>query len=192
MADDSLPQGEVVGIIIGAVALFSLISFIPMALMWYHRRRDTSRRASETAVLTSSMQQVSVQQWLEEHNSPGDPANYSQDMCLSQIALLLAARGNDIVWGTPRLGKAPICLSSLSSSAYLSSPESVHLPHNSRHQSPVPPDETLIPDSGNENRIIVLSHCHHAFHSTCLTSWFEYRHYKCPICQASYSPSDSV
>ncbi|KAJ5623024.1 hypothetical protein N7490_011629 [Penicillium lividum] len=166
MADNSLPQGEVVGIIIGAVALFSLISFVPMALMWYHRRRDISRRASETAVLTSSMQQVSVQQWLEEHNTPGDPANYGQDI--------------------------PICLSSLSSSAYLSSPESVHLPHSSRHQSPVRPDETLIHDSGNENRIIVLNHCHHAFHSTCLTSWFEYRHYKCPICQASYSPSDSV
>jgi hypothetical protein len=30
MADDNLPRGEVVGIIIGAVALFSLISFFPM------------------------------------------------------------------------------------------------------------------------------------------------------------------
>lgn len=30
MADDNMPRGEVVGIIIGAVALFSLISLIPV------------------------------------------------------------------------------------------------------------------------------------------------------------------
>ncbi|KAJ5657573.1 uncharacterized protein N7484_001222 [Penicillium longicatenatum] len=160
MADDDLPRGEVVGIIIGAVALFSLISFFPMVLMWQHRRRDASRRASETANLTSSMQQVSVTRWIEEQNEPSENARYAQDMC-------------------------PICLSSLSSPAYLSSPEPAHLPG-------IRSDDASIPDTENEKSIIVLNRCHHAFHSSCLTSWFEYRHYKCPICQASYSPVESV
>ncbi|KAJ5557014.1 hypothetical protein N7494_000929 [Penicillium frequentans] len=167
MVDDNLPRGEVIGIIIGAVALFSLISLFPIAIMWQHRRRDASRRASETANLTSSMQQVSVTRWVEEQNEPSESTRYAQDMC-------------------------PICLSSLSSAAYLSSPESVHLSGSPRHHSPVRSDDRSIPDIGNDNSIIVLNRCHHAFHSTCLTSWFEYRHYKCPICQASYSPVDTV
>lgn len=30
MADDALPKGELIGIVIGAVVLFSLISTVPM------------------------------------------------------------------------------------------------------------------------------------------------------------------
>lgn len=48
--------------------------------MWQHRRRDASRRASETANLTSSMQQVSVTRWVEEQNEPSDTTRYAQDM----------------------------------------------------------------------------------------------------------------
>ncbi|KAJ5100549.1 hypothetical protein N7456_006601 [Penicillium angulare] len=80
MAEESMPRGEIVGIVIGAVALFSLISFLPMAIMWQHRRRAASRRASEILHLTSSMEQVSVERWLEQQNVPGDTALYCQDM----------------------------------------------------------------------------------------------------------------
>ncbi|KAJ5919090.1 hypothetical protein N7466_010033 [Penicillium verhagenii] len=80
MPEDTLPRGEVIGIIIGALALFSLISLFPIALMWQHRRRDASRRASQTAILTSSMQEVSVDRWLNEQNDPSDIAHYDQDM----------------------------------------------------------------------------------------------------------------
>lgn len=30
MIDEALPQGEVIGIVIGAIVLFSIISFVPM------------------------------------------------------------------------------------------------------------------------------------------------------------------
>lgn len=48
--------------------------------MWHHRRHAATRRASETLNLTSSMQQVSVERWLEEQNIPGDAAHYAQDI----------------------------------------------------------------------------------------------------------------
>ncbi|KAJ5263406.1 hypothetical protein N7478_011011 [Penicillium angulare] len=80
MVEESMPRGEIVGIVIGAVALFSLISFLPMAIMWQHRRRAASRHASESLHLTSSMEQVSVERWLEQQNVPGDTALYCQDM----------------------------------------------------------------------------------------------------------------
>lgn len=37
---------------------------------------------------------------------------------------------------------------------------------------------------------MVLSGCNHAFHSSCLESWFEYERDKCPMCQAPYFPAD--
>ncbi|KAJ5737088.1 uncharacterized protein N7483_002213 [Penicillium malachiteum] len=169
MADDSLLPGEVIGIIIGAVALFSIISVVPMLIMWIHRRhaptrRAPARRTSETLNLTSSMQQVSVDRWLAEQNTPSDASHYAQDTCA-------------------------ICLSPLSSSPYLSTLELAHLPDTPPSK---PNDEKHRHDPLGENCIIVLNRCHHAFHLSCLTSWFEYRRYKCPICQASYSPDETM
>ncbi|KAJ5722239.1 hypothetical protein N7488_000274 [Penicillium malachiteum] len=136
--------------------------------MWLHRRRAPARRASETVNLTSSMQQVSVDRWLEEQNTPNDTSHYAQDTCA-------------------------ICLSSLSSSPYLSTPELAHLADTPpRKPNADNDDEKRGHDPMRENCIIVLNRCHHAFHLTCLTSWFEYRRYKCPICQASYSPDETM
>ena len=36
--------------------------------------------------------------------------------------------------------------------------------------------------------IRILNRCNHAFHASCLASWFQYGQFRCPICQASYSP----
>ncbi|KAJ6021179.1 hypothetical protein N7540_006683 [Penicillium herquei] len=210
MAEDSLPPGEVIGIIIGAVALFCIISVIPILgynilrygetlekaveansslrdvrlIMWIHQRhaparRASARRASDTLNLTSSMQQVSVDRWLEEQNTPSDASHYAQDTWYVPLASSLS------LIPAPRA----ICLSALSSSPYLSMPELAHLPDTPPSK---PNDEKHAHDPLSENCIIVLNRCHHAFHLTCLTSWFAYRRYKCPICQASYSPDETM
>jgi len=89
---------------------------------------------------------------------------------------------------------SPICLSSMSSSSYLANPKPAHLagqrgPPPSRSDGSCSCGAT---DYRRDSGIIVLNRCHHAFHLACLTSWFEYRRYRCPICQASYSPTKAA
>ncbi|KAJ5895944.1 uncharacterized protein N7473_005343 [Penicillium subrubescens] len=164
MTGETLPQGEVIGIVIGAIVLFSIISIVPIMIMWYHRRRAAARTTNEIHDLTLSMQQPSVEQWLEGQNSPRDIEH-------------------------------PICLSSLSSSPYLVLPEPARLPHGQRKASDSRSGEssyTEAKDCRQDSGILVLNRCHHPFHTACIASWFEYRHYRCPICQASYSPADTA
>ncbi|KAJ5127703.1 hypothetical protein N7448_008482 [Penicillium atrosanguineum] len=137
MNDDPLPQGEVIGIVIGAIVLFSIISIVPM--------------------------------WLAEQHIESDPEQYAQDTC-------------------------PICLSSLLSNPYLTNPEPTHLA-GQRGRSPAHSNGSCscgATDSRRDSGILVLNRCHHAFHLACLTSWFEYRRYRCPICQESYSPAKAA
>ncbi|KAJ5475771.1 hypothetical protein N7475_001500 [Penicillium sp. IBT 31633x] len=177
MAYDSMPREEIIGVVIGAVALFSLISMIPIMIMWYHRRR-AAMRATQPQTLPPVYQvplqnvlgqPISVDRWLEEQNVPANAQHYSQDTC-------------------------PICLSALSSSPYLNCPDPSALAHGQ-------PTSTTRPDrrctcgaqhSPPDSEVLVLNRCNHAFHLACLKSWFEYRRYKCPICQASYSPEDEA
>ncbi|KAJ5203851.1 uncharacterized protein N7498_004730 [Penicillium cinerascens] len=168
MAED-LPQGEIIGIVIGAIVLFSIISIVPIVIMWHHRRRAANRSASGTHNRTISMREPSVERWLAEQNPNSDPEQYAQDIC-------------------------PICLSSLSSSPYLADPEPVHLA-GQPGLSPARSEDSCscgARDARRDSGILVLNRCHHAFHFSCLTSWFEYRRYQCPICQASYSPAKAV
>ncbi|KAK4866581.1 hypothetical protein LT330_008134 [Penicillium expansum] len=180
MADDSMPREEIIGVVIGAVALFTLISMIPVMIMWHHRRRTAMRAMAETRVLPPVYQvqlqnvlgqPVSVDRWLEEQNVPANAQQYGQDTC-------------------------PICLSALSSSPYLACPDPAVLSHGQHNRNP-----TTRPDprcscgahhSPPDSKILVLNRCKHAFHLDCLKSWFEYRRYKCPICQASYSPEEET
>lgn len=46
------------------------------------------------------------------------------------------------------------------------------------------------PDDLHDEQITVLSGCKHAFHESCLASWFEYQQNKCPMCQTPYFPAD--
>ncbi|CEJ59576.1 hypothetical protein PMG11_08195 [Penicillium brasilianum] len=170
MTGENLPQGEVIGIVIGAIVLFSVISIVPIIIMWYHRRHAAARNANEVHDLTSPMHQTSVEHWLEEQNTPRDIEQYSHEIC-------------------------PICLSSLSSSPYLVCPEPARLPRGQRkppgcRSAEIPHSE--VKDPRRNIGILVLNRCHHAFHTACLASWFEYRRYRCPICQASYSPTDTA
>ncbi|OKP13514.1 hypothetical protein PENSUB_705 [Penicillium subrubescens] len=80
MTGETLPQGEVIGIVIGAIVLFSIISIVPIMIMWYHRRRAAARTTNEIHDLTLSMQQPSVEQWLEGQNSPRDIEQYSREI----------------------------------------------------------------------------------------------------------------
>lgn len=89
---------------------------------------------------------------------------------------------------------SPICLSSLLSNPYITDPEPAHLA-GQRGPSPVRSDGSDsfgASCSRRDSGILVLSRCHHAFHLACLTSWFEYRRYRCPICQESYSPAKAA
>ncbi|KAJ5166309.1 uncharacterized protein N7482_005090 [Penicillium canariense] len=79
MAGDNLPQGEVIGIVIGAIVLFGIISIVPIIIMFLHRRRAANRAANETHNRTSPMQQTCVEQWLEEQNVSSDIERYAHD-----------------------------------------------------------------------------------------------------------------
>lgn len=86
-----------------------------------------------------------------------------------------------------------ICLCALSSPVYPTYPHTAILARSQRNQSPIRADDPharVALDPGHET--IVLNRCKHAFHLACLKSWFEYRRYKCPICQASYSPEEEA
>ncbi|KAJ5368123.1 uncharacterized protein N7496_007883 [Penicillium cataractarum] len=79
MTGETLPQGEVIGIVIGAIVLFSIISIVPIMIMWYHRRHAAARTTNEVHDLTSPMHQASVEQWLEEQNTPRDIQRYTHE-----------------------------------------------------------------------------------------------------------------
>ncbi|KAI2712044.1 hypothetical protein CBS147332_5680 [Penicillium roqueforti] len=88
MADDSMPREEILGVVIGAVALFSLISMIPVMIMRHHRRRAAIRAMAAARVLPPVYQvqlqnvlgqPVSVDRWLEEQNVPANAQQYGQD-----------------------------------------------------------------------------------------------------------------
>ncbi|GIK06370.1 hypothetical protein Aspvir_002018 [Aspergillus viridinutans] len=61
-------NGEIAGVVAGAVAIFVAISGIPIIIMWRHRRKEAARRARELAALREygCMRQVGVERWLEE------------------------------------------------------------------------------------------------------------------------------
>ncbi|KAJ5109938.1 hypothetical protein N7532_002583 [Penicillium argentinense] len=84
LEDDALPQGEVIGIVIGAIALFSIISVLPILLVWHRRRRNaasTTHITNNNLALNPSMEQVSVERWLEEQNATSDVELYAHDTC---------------------------------------------------------------------------------------------------------------
>ncbi|KAJ5822648.1 hypothetical protein N7447_004988 [Penicillium robsamsonii] len=179
MADNSMPREEIIGVVIGAVALFSLISMIPVMIMWHHRRRAAMGAMAQTTVLPPVYQvqlqnvlgqPVSVDRWLEEQNVPTSAQQYGQDTC-------------------------PICLSALSSSPYLACPDPSVLARDQHHNPTTRPDPRCSCGARHcppGSEVLVLNRCKHAFHLDCLKSWFEYRRYKCPICQASYSPEEEA
>ncbi|KAJ5545538.1 hypothetical protein N7535_006076 [Penicillium sp. DV-2018c] len=190
MAEDSMPREEIIGVVIGAVVLFSLISMIPLLIMWYHRRRTI--RAAHIQIVPAVHQvplqnvlgePISVDRWLEEQNIPTNAQQYGQDTCYLyhiQIPVPLIK----ISWPCGSM-IYPICLSALSSSPYPSCPDPAVLAH---HQHP----GKCGAHRPHESEILVLNRCKHAFHLACLRSWFEYRRYKCPVCQASYSPDEEA
>ncbi|KAJ5757331.1 uncharacterized protein N7511_006025 [Penicillium nucicola] len=180
--EESMPRGEIIGVVIGGVVIFALISMIPLAIIWCRRRvnREASLNRNEWRLGNQQTQQlplqdvlghpVSVDRWLEEQNVPTNIQQYGQDTC--SICL---------------------CALSLSSPIYPTSPHPAILARGRRPNSPIEvedPHARAALDPGHEP--IVLNRCKHAFHLACLRSWFEYRRYKCPICQASYSPEEEA
>ncbi|PYI10725.1 hypothetical protein BO78DRAFT_181435 [Aspergillus sclerotiicarbonarius CBS 121057] len=131
--------------------------------MWHHRRRTIARRDSELRNLTQggTMRQVSVERWLEEQtHADHSDRQYAQESC-------------------------PICLSGLVPSQ-ASSQETLPFPETA-HIASSPHNEPDLHDTIEGRNILVLSRCHHVFHASCLTAWFQDHQHKCPICQTAYS-----
>ncbi|KAJ5484876.1 hypothetical protein N7539_004864, partial [Penicillium diatomitis] len=256
MTGEIIPGRELVGIIIGAVVLFSLISIVPILIMWHHRRRQASRAGGGVEAPDESP----IEQWIEGQNAGSDVAQQSQALCWDFwgtrydvmrgspkarwwtvcptaprqrsgcLGTALGASGHEQPppvlatpiqsWQHPSIGKgptldhmainfgvswkkligfsSPICLSSLSSTSGLLSPEPARLPHNHRKPSDSSGSTAfsradLDTEKGGrrDSAVVVLNRCHHVFHKACLASWFEYRRYRCPICQTSYSPGQA-
>lgn len=93
-----------------------------------------------------------------------------------------------------------ICLSALMSSSYLALPDPVHIQSDGRNRSPTRSYNSASPSHSEvslgsprgDSGILVLNKCKHAFHFACINSWFNYRCYKCPLCQTSYAPPELV
>ncbi|KAE8382030.1 hypothetical protein BDV26DRAFT_288789 [Aspergillus bertholletiae] len=187
MAGDP-PGSEIVGVVVGAVLLFGAISLVPILIMWHYRRRAAARRASEMHLLqvNGCIRQVTVERWLDElTRSQNGEQQYAQETCAICLATLAAPSSSQDTLPSP--------------------PEPAWCHPHSRSTTALHRHGTLTPDadppplldSGRMRHrygdgdcgVIVLNQCHHAFHASCLASWFAYGQYKCPICQTAYSPT---
>ncbi|RMZ47712.1 hypothetical protein AFCA_000547 [Aspergillus flavus] len=192
MAGDP-PGSEIAGVVVGAVLLFGAISLVPMLIMWHHRRRAAARRAAEVHLLqvNGCMRQVTVERWLEElsRSENGEQQqrqrHYAQETCsICLSTLVVPSSSQDTLPSSPE----PACI----------------LPHY-RSTTALHSHDTLTPDADppllesdrmryryrdGDRSVLVLNQCNHAFHASCLASWFAYGQYKCPICQTVYSPTD--
>ncbi|KAK9647275.1 hypothetical protein HCH54_005987 [Aspergillus fumigatus] len=142
--------------------------------MWRHRRNEAARTARELAALREygCMRQVGVERWLEEQHS--------------DIAACSRSNNNNNVHDFGRYAQEPcaICLSTL----LPSSPSRSSLPFSDPDRYPQgTSDLRPTPEAAS---LLILSRCGHAFHHSCLASWWEYRPYRCPVCQASYAPEE--
>ncbi|RMJ22511.1 hypothetical protein PHISP_06625 [Aspergillus sp. HF37] len=208
------PQPQTVGVIIGAVFLFGTISLIPMypsllklwlnmncladmypvrVIMWYNRRfprhppPEPGRPPRSVELRSLSVhgfvRHVSVEQWLREKDE-GQGQGHSEGPG-QQRPSSAEHDAHDI---------CPICLSPLvhTAVANMSYPEPALISLH-RRPSGEPSVETGHCHSNEcpgHDRILVLSRCNHSFHPACLAAWFEYRRYKCPMCQAPYFPEE--
>ncbi|GAB1200635.1 hypothetical protein APSETT444_010009 [Aspergillus pseudonomiae] len=118
--------------------------------------------------------------------------------------------GAVLLFGAISLVPISICLSTLvvpssSQDTLPSSPEPACILPPSRSTTALHRHDTLTPDADpplvesdrtryryrdGDRSVLVLNQCNHAFHASCLASWFAYGRYKCPICQTEYSPTD--
>ncbi|GFF73805.1 hypothetical protein IFM61392_09126 [Aspergillus lentulus] len=141
--------------------------------MWRHRRKEAARRARELAALRESgcMRQVGVERWLEEQRS--------------DIVACSRSNNNKNVHDFGRYAQEPcaVCLSTL----LPSSPSQSSLPCSDPERYPQGTSDLGPPA---EASLLVLNRCGHAFHCSCLASWWEYRPYRCPVCQTSYAPEE--
>ncbi|KAB8260867.1 hypothetical protein BDV32DRAFT_122283 [Aspergillus pseudonomiae] len=191
MADDP-PGAGIAGVVVGAVLLFGAISLVPILIMWHHRRRAAARRASEVRLLqvNGCMRQVTVERWLEElarseNGEPQHQRHYAQETCsICLSTLVVPSSSQDTLPSSPE----PACILPPSRST-----TALHR-HDTLTPDADPPllesDRTRYRYRDGDRSVLVLNQCNHAFHASCLASWFAYGRYKCPICQTEYSPTD--
>lgn len=187
--DDQPPNPEMIGVIVGAILLFAVISLIPILVMWYQKRNSASRRSSELRQLNTDgfVRHISVEQWLG--SQPRNAEQYAQDICAICLSTL-ALRSDPVSRPEPALIRhtsfrpSPSLARLASGQAFVASdPDPDPDPGWDSHSDPDP-------DDLHDEQITVLSGCKHAFHESCLASWFEYQQNKCPMCQTPYFPAD--
>ncbi|EYE96750.1 uncharacterized protein EURHEDRAFT_410530 [Aspergillus ruber CBS 135680] len=181
---------EIVGVIVGAVILFTLVSAAPVVIARI-RRRHNARQQQQPEMRSNDtypsfrcpdngpmpMQQVFVERWLEQQYAPSSTESYSHDICAICLSSLGLRSSRDSLPMPPEAAWIPV---SHSYTGYDS--------HDDRRSvSPRVLEEGRPTRTNSEIR--VLNSCGHAFHSACLASSFQYGRYRCPICQAAYFPS---
>ncbi|KAJ5825413.1 hypothetical protein N7474_002551 [Penicillium riverlandense] len=175
MANKGLSSGETIGIVLTGVIFFGLITLVPLVLIAARRRQPALVREAAQGRAAPSMRQLAVAGWLREMKVSTLDEEHAKDAC-------------------------PICLSALLSSPYLARPEPALIQPDGRNPSPTrshssaSPSHCEVPSGSTrgDSEILVLNKCNHTFHSACITSWFNYRCYKCPLCQTSYAPPEHV
>ncbi|KAL4781330.1 hypothetical protein BJX76DRAFT_19257 [Aspergillus varians] len=200
---------NLIAVVIGAVLLFGAISVTPIVIMRRHRRRAAERHANELGHLevNGSMRQVSVQRWLDQQSTADNLERYAGESCPICLTSLLAPSalsslslsGSTMHTLNPNPNQpqppAPAhishqhpdrcspptnndddnCRSSSNSNSNNNSrPPPVPISHETERRSN--------PGGGSISGVLILNRCNHAFHKTCLASWFQYRQYRCPIC----------
>ncbi|KAB8232078.1 hypothetical protein BDV23DRAFT_15834 [Aspergillus alliaceus] len=160
--------------------------------MWHHRRRAATRRASEIHNLqvNGCIRQVTVERWLEEvartDNGERPQQHYAQEPCSICLSTLLLASSSSSSQDTLPSSPEPACI--------LPPPHPRSTLHSHDTLTPDADPPSLL-ESGRiryhcrTRSVLVLNQCNHAFHASCLASWFTYGQYKCPICQTVYLPT---
>ncbi|BCR88917.1 RING finger protein [Aspergillus chevalieri] len=181
---------EIVGVIVGAVILFTLVSAAPVIIARLRRRRNARQQQHQPEMQSNGtypsfrspdngpmpMQQVFVERWLEQQYAPSSTEPYSHDICAICLSSLGFCSSRDSLPTPPEAAWIP---ASHSYAGYDSRDDR-------RSVSPRMLEECHSSTTNSEIR--VLNRCGHAFHAACLASSFQYGRYRCPICQAAYFP----
>ncbi|KAL4753527.1 hypothetical protein BDW72DRAFT_26812 [Aspergillus terricola var. indicus] len=169
---------NLIAVIIGAVLLFGAISVLPIPICLTSLLAPSTLAASASISMSMSSSTVQTlpqcQQHIPPYPSPPETAHIAHPHSHSEPCI--PSTNNDDESTPPRSR----------------SPWNLHL---SRRPSPETRSHTNTSTntSGSlgHRGVLILTRCNHVFHTSCLTSWFEYIRvqshaqcqYRCPVCK---------
>ncbi|KAL3456079.1 hypothetical protein BJX64DRAFT_52444 [Aspergillus heterothallicus] len=209
MAGNNPTSKNIIAVVIGAVILFGAISITPIVIMRRHRRRAAARHANDLHCLevTGTIRHVSVQRWLDQQQTTTTAtsenleryADESCSICLTPLFVPSALSLSSSTVDNPQdRSNQTLPLPSPPEAAHVLHPDqcsattittTTTTPDDDRTRPPRNPRQRPAEeDDDRESRnpslsgVLILNRCNHAFHASCLASWFEYGQYRCPIC----------